>query len=393
LKKSETTPSRKLSSNGFFKIARQASDSAFRSLNRKVSHSNLGPKKEEPSGVYEQNPRVYLYQHQQQDSPSHPSRAQSNSDDDNFEGDWAKNNQILQAGQHQQDEQSDSALKQLKLEKLRRNISLPDMNAEYTRDTSESTVPRAASPVNQLPGQATNRSNSRPRMQPHHFVTTAMSGEPITASDLDEDASSEQKGVSDKEQDHRPQTPQRSPSRLKRSHTLNQSQGDQLAVHNQSSGHLTKHKVLSEESLPGSTESRPPVGNKDLPPIPRGQAPAFQLCTRVRRKTEGGDSDTITSPVLLTSPVHLTPPVLPASSDTLRRKESSKGLLPQDVLKNMDPKDVQKAIKGTVVTSRVYKVMSPEQLDTLKKVYCGSNWFQWCYSTHHGYVAVINPLL
>ncbi|KAK3811832.1 MAG: Up-regulated during septation-domain-containing protein [Benniella sp.] len=253
------------------------------------------------------------------------------------------------------------------MDKLRRNMSLPDMNAEYSRDTSESTAPRAASPVNQLPGQATNRSNSRPRMQPHHFVTTAMSGEPITASDLDGDASSEQKGVSDKEQDPRPPTPQRSPSRLKRSHTHNQSQGDLLAVHSQSSGHLTKHQVLSEESLPGSTESRPPVGNKDLPPIPKGQAPAFQLCTRVRRKTEGGDSDTITSPVLLTSPVRLTPPVLPASSDTLKRKESSKGLIPQDVLKNMDPKDVQKAIKGTVVTSRVYKVMSPEQLDNLKK--------------------------
>jgi hypothetical protein len=39
----------------------------------------------------------------------------------------------------------------------------------------------------------------------------------------------------------------------------------------------------------------------------------------------------------------------------------------------MDPKEVKKAIHATVIASRVYKVLSSEQLDALKKV---SQWQQ-----------------
>jgi hypothetical protein len=168
-----------------------------------------------------------------------------------------------------------------------------------------------------------------------------MSNEPITASSIegDDDTLDQQKGTSTKEHDHR------------------------AGCADPQCEHLTKHQVLSEESLPGSLESRLPGGNKDLPPIPKGQTPAFQLCTRIRRKTDAND------PEMLTSPVGVVSPVLPLTSETLKRKES-KGLIPQDVLKNMDPKDVQKAIKDTIVTSRVYKVMTSEQLDALRKVHC-----------------------
>lgn len=335
LKRSETTgptiTSKKLSGNGFLRMARQASDNAFRSLNRKGSNNNLAPKKEsqESSAVYQQNPRVYLYQQQQyQHDTNTSSRAQTHSDD-NLVGDWTMNNNILQFEPPQ-----------LTTEKLRRNVSLPDMNAEYSKEAIDSTVARAASPVGILPGQATNRSRSgsRPRVQPHHFVTTAMSNEPITASSIegDGDTLDQQKGTSTKEHDHR------------------------AGCADPQCEHLTKHQVLSEESLPGSLESRPLGGNKDLPPIPKGQTPAFQLCTRIRRKTDAND------PEMLTSPVGVVSPVLPLTSETLKRKES-KGLIPQDVLKNMDPKDVQKAIKDTIVTSRVYKVMTSEQLDALRK--------------------------
>ncbi|KAG0271708.1 hypothetical protein BGZ95_000450 [Linnemannia exigua] len=46
---------------------------------------------------------------------------------------------------------------------------------------------------------------------------------------------------------------------------------------------------------------------------------------------------------------------------------SNKGIIPQDVLRSMDPKDVQKAVSSTVIASRVYKVLNPEQLESLKK--------------------------
>ncbi|KAF9978019.1 hypothetical protein BGZ65_007160 [Modicella reniformis] len=343
LKKSETFAHRcpKLSGGGFLKIAR--------TINRKVSNKD---QKEESSGIYEQNPKVYLYQQQQYQQQQDTSFRTQLHTDDSLEDDWAKNNQILHSEPRQPN--ADLLLRHCKSEKLRKNVSLPDMNADYSKDGCEPLVTRETSPVNLfLPGQATNRSRSgsRPKVLPHHFITTAMSTEPITATNIDE----WQREASSQEQDSRPQTPARPPSRSMHKH-LHDHQvpcSDQL-VHHQQCEHFSKHQVLSEDSLSGAMESQPLVGNKDLPPIPLGQTPAFQLCTRGRRKTEGGDSD------------GFLPPVLHIASEPLKRKES-KGLIPQDVLKNMDPKDVQKAIKDTVIASRIYKVMSSEQLVGLRK--------------------------
>jgi len=60
-------------------------------------------------------------------------------------------------------------------------------------------------------------------------------------------------------------------------------------------------------------------------------------------------------------------PVMPAITSGLTRKGSS-GIIPQDVLRSMDPKDVQKVVSSTVIASRVYKVLDTDQLESLKKV-------------------------
>ncbi|KAG0212883.1 hypothetical protein BGX33_003320 [Mortierella sp. NVP41] len=61
-------------------------------------------------------------------------------------------------------------------------------------------------------------------------------------------------------------------------------------------------------------------------------------------------------------------------STTLTRKGSS-GIIPQDVLRSMDPRDVQKAVSSTVIASRVYKVLNDEQIESLKKEQDGLHQF------------------
>lgn len=61
--------------------------------------------------------------------------------------------------------------------------------------------------------------------------------------------------------------------------------------------------------------------------------------------------------------------MLPAMGTNLTRNGSTNGgIIPQDVLRSMDPKDVQRVVSSTVIASRVYKVLNPEQLESLKKV-------------------------
>ncbi|KFH72420.1 hypothetical protein MVEG_02711 [Podila verticillata NRRL 6337] len=59
-------------------------------------------------------------------------------------------------------------------------------------------------------------------------------------------------------------------------------------------------------------------------------------------------------------------PVIPSPDQTLN-KDAPLGILPQDVLKTLDPKTVQKAINTSVIASRIYKVLSADELESLKK--------------------------
>lgn len=60
-------------------------------------------------------------------------------------------------------------------------------------------------------------------------------------------------------------------------------------------------------------------------------------------------------------------PVIPSPDQTLN-KDAPLGILPQDVLKTLDPKMVQKVINTSVIASRIYKVLSADELESLKKV-------------------------
>ena len=175
-----------MSGTNLFKMARQASDNAFRTvkLSRKASESHLlaARKAEQPetSGVYEQNPKVYLYQ-QQQHQKQQKNRPHS---DDTVAEDWECNNRLLHSPSNQSmDYLEPPPADLLKPGDLRRNVSLPDMNNAFTKDSYEPATVRAASPGNLLlPEQAPNRNRSRPRVQPHHFDATPPPQEPTSTS-------------------------------------------------------------------------------------------------------------------------------------------------------------------------------------------------------------------
>ncbi|KAF9930838.1 hypothetical protein FBU30_011205 [Linnemannia zychae] len=59
-------------------------------------------------------------------------------------------------------------------------------------------------------------------------------------------------------------------------------------------------------------------------------------------------------------------PVIPSPDETLA-KDANVGILPQDVLKTLDPTTVQKVITVSVIASRVYKVLTLEEIENLKK--------------------------
>ncbi|KAF9358959.1 hypothetical protein BGX26_000501 [Mortierella sp. AD094] len=304
LKKSETisfSASRKLSNNSFIRMAKQASDTAFRTvgISRKVSDNNLNASQKndvESSGVYEQNPKVYLYQQQLQKTiPARPQHRSQPCGD--VSGDWVMNNQMLQSEPRQANEYFESL----------QNPASIDPSAAPDEPVLASTIDDHEQPLHQ-----------------NDAVQSENSAEQIV----------------------RPQTPQRSSSRIMRNRTIrsrtpqqvcsdlldhHQDQTEEPQCQQQQERLITKNQILSDESLPEYAETLTAASNKELPAIPSKPAP----------------------------------PSLPIASDA--SKNGSCGLIPQDVLKNMDSKDVKKAIKSTVIASRVYRVMTPEQLDILKK--------------------------
>ncbi|KAF9991821.1 hypothetical protein BGZ79_003934, partial [Entomortierella chlamydospora] len=338
LKKSETisfSASRKLANNSFIRMAKQASDTAFRTvkINRKASDNNLNASQK--NGIYEQNPKVYLYQqHLQNATPARSHHRPQLCGD--VSGDWAMNNQMLQSEPRRANEYYETLQHPPSIDRLRRNISLPDMKVGY-KEAKERSAIRPPSPGELLPGQATNRSHSRPRVQPHHFIASATSDEPVMAIAIDDHEQRQSENSAEQiAHPQTPPTPQRSSSRTMRNHVIksrtpHQDQTEEPQYQQQREGLITRHQILSDESLPEHAETLTAASNKELPPIPKKPAP----------------------------------PSLPVPSDTLMN--GSCGLIPQDVFKNMDSQGVINAIKSTVIASRVYKVMTPEQLDILKK--------------------------
>ncbi|KAF9139729.1 hypothetical protein BGX30_007562 [Mortierella sp. GBA39] len=431
-------PTRKISSSNFIKLARQASDTAFRSvgLNRKHSDHNLREQatvatsmSSHGGGVYEQNPKVYLYQqHQQQQYlhqhvktrlHHHPLRPQG---DDTVPEEWAMNNQLLHTESCSSDDYYDPPpiVKPFASRSLRRNVSMPDM-----KGTAATTVNAVQSSCEPRPSRATSpqpsatgahqvnrsRSRSRPRVQPYHFITTGKANsttceptvvtsnsngpcEPTTILPKSTPVSS---GDERSNIQRTPSRPPRSQNHISPHHNnikvyqQHQNQIEQQRHHEQQRQRLlTRRQVLSDESLPeygdavlsvscmldGSNNSdnnnnnnsvnntNNNLNSKDLPPTPPGPPPSFSLPTRSRRRTESNsETDSITSPTGSLAPV-----MLPAMGTSLTRNGSSNGgIIPQDVLRSMDPKDVQRVISSTVIASRVYKVLNPEQLESLKK--------------------------
>jgi hypothetical protein len=411
-------------------------------LNRKQSDHNLreqasvvATSAHKGGGVYEQNPKVYLYQqHQQQQQlhqhikvrQHHPLRPQG---DDTVPEEWAMNNQLLHTTEPcASDEYYDHPpiVKPFASRSLRKNVSMPDMKGTAAaaafvgagQSSCEPRPSRATSP--QSPAHRVNhsrsrsRSRSRPRVQPHHFITNAVANNNNNNNSSGSSSSSEPtivtgssnsaiepmtllKSTSVGSGDERANNNniQRTPSRPPRNqnHTSPhhkvyqhyQNQIEQQRHHEQQRQRLlTRHQVMSDESLPeygdavlsmsmldGSSSSSITTNNslnsKDLPPTPPGPPPSFSLQTRSRRRTESNSETDSTT----TSPTGSMAPVLPAFGTSLTRNGSSNGgIIPQDVLRSMDPKDVQRVVSSTVITSRVYKVLNTEQLESLKKVTC-----------------------
>ncbi|KAG0329320.1 hypothetical protein BGZ99_002601 [Dissophora globulifera] len=59
-------------------------------------------------------------------------------------------------------------------------------------------------------------------------------------------------------------------------------------------------------------------------------------------------------------------PVIPSPDESLR-KNGNLGILPQDVLRTLDAQTIQKVITQAVIASRMYKALTLEEVETLKK--------------------------
>ncbi|KAF9551464.1 hypothetical protein EC957_008133 [Mortierella hygrophila] len=370
-------PTRKISSSNFIKLARQASDTAFRSvgLSRKHSDHNLREQatvatstSNHGSGVYEQNPKVYLYQqHQQQQYlhqhfktrlHHHPLRPQG---DDTVPEEWAMNNQLLHTESCSSDDYYDPPpiVKPFASRSLRRNVSMPDMKgtaaaiANAGQSSCEPRPSRATSPQPSAAGARQvngSRSRSRPRVQPSHFITTGM------ANSNNNNATCEPTVVTSNSNG-----PCEPTTILPKSTPV--SSGDERSnIQRTPSRPPRNQNGSSHNNSVNNTNNN--LNSKDLPPTPSGPPPSFSLPTRSRRRTESNsETDSITSPTGSLAPV-----MLPAMGTSLTRNGSSNGgIIPQDVLRSMDPKDVQRVVSSTVIASRVYKVLNPEQLESLKK--------------------------
>ncbi|KAI7817942.1 hypothetical protein BC939DRAFT_312187, partial [Gamsiella multidivaricata] len=219
-------------------------------------------------------------------------------------------------------------------------------NEEFTKDSHVSTAARPTSPGNLLlPGQAANRSRSRPKAQLHHFAAPATTSECVPATDVNDnnrtDPQEETPLRDTRKPTYQPQTPPRCSSRLARNpqYTPQKTSDDHPSGDKQPhKNYLTKPHVLSDEPFPDG-EANHPLANSKI----------IQVSSSVEHAREQSDTEAV--------------PTL----DNLPKTKVCHGLIPQDIVKSMDPKDIKKAISATVIASRIYNIMSPEQLDTLKK--------------------------
>ncbi|KAG0343289.1 hypothetical protein BG000_000008 [Podila horticola] len=123
---------------------------------------------------------------------------------------------------------------------------------------------------------------------------------------------------------------------------------DHLQHHQQQrTRRLARHRAFSQDSLPGHIDTRfcaVPEPEKELPPTPPGSASPI-------------------SPLSASQLSH----VVPFSSSVSLKRQDSIGVIPQDASRSMDQKTLQKVITQASVSSRVYKVMEQEQVDSLRK--------------------------
>ncbi|KAG0084412.1 hypothetical protein BGZ92_009900 [Podila epicladia] len=363
-------PTRKKSSNHLIRIARQASDSAFRSvrLNKKSSDSNLAGS---CSGVYEQNPKTYIYLEQQQQSTK-PEAA-------------PRQLYLQQSNQSSQISLNPSVTSQKQLPlapprplktELRRNISMPDLKASFNADKNSTTVTRGTS----LP--------LRQRVYPYHFIPqesdeptqdarqqhdnndwstplrhcsvkkrsglshatshesfTTLSSAPVHVPSIDATLHSYHPDRTTPSHPARVASP---PPSFHQNEPHPQHHLDHLQHHQQQrTRRLARHRAFSQESLPGHIDTRlcaVPEPEKELPPTPPGSA----------------------SPISPLSAIQLSH-AAPFSSGASLKRQDSIGVIPQDASRSMDQKTLQKVITQASVSSRVYKVMEQEQVDSLRK--------------------------
>ncbi|KAF9582472.1 hypothetical protein BGW38_000162 [Lunasporangiospora selenospora] len=349
-KKSDTptfsTPARKISSNNLVK--------AFRSvaLGRKPSESNLNSSiktEEDASGTYDQNPKVYLYQQQQaqqQDQrlqQTHFTQGRPRigrpQGKDTIPDEWALNNLLLSSGTPAHDYFDDSVRSFGGT--VRRNASFPDLKA---------TLSECQRGVLAVATATTDREHS-PICLTRFDLFLDSGDDPV----FNEDNGLPGHFLKNRECASSSNTPTRTKS-IKRPPSYQGLLKGLVLTHpplftdeslrHYTEGGATVSRIMSPEDIY--------VSNKELPPTPPGPPP-LHISNRSRRATaEGMDQKWIQD-------------AYPVLSSFASGKTKNGGTLPQDALKEMDPKEVQKTIRESVVASRIYKVMTPEQIAGLKK--------------------------
>ncbi|KAG0347381.1 hypothetical protein BG004_007883 [Podila humilis] len=383
-------PAKKKSSNSLIRIARQASDSAFRSvrLNKKASDNNLAGTA--TSVVYEQNPKSYIYLEQHQPSPSQQPQQSQQPHHQNPKSEYPARHLYF----HQNNQSNISVStnvsqrlappRPLKTE-LRRNISLPDLKSTVNneKNASSTTVSRGTSlpvrqrlyPYHYVPQDVDNDAHeaaSNPAQQQHLPLShpssvKCLSQSPATYEPcpLLSPTVSEVSSMNDSAllaQSHHQYISQSSNTHSQSSRLvislppplhINQAPHQRHLDHQQHhqqqrTKRLTRHRTFSQESHPGYIDTRlfavPEPTEKELPPTPPGSA----------------------SPISPRSGGRLSHVVLPLVTSSLKRQDSV-GFIPQDATRSMDQMTLQKVITQASVSSRVYKVMAPEQVDNLRK--------------------------
>ncbi|KAF8980968.1 hypothetical protein BGZ46_003428 [Entomortierella lignicola] len=153
------------------------------------------------------------------------------------------------------------------------------------------------------------------------------------------------------------QTRSRSESRSESAHRHQnqQSLGWQAGISKISESALALSRSLSPPPNKGTSRD-PPVNNGQ---VLRKESNGYHTLNKSSSSGDKKEKDRYGTDML---PL----PVIPSPDETLN-KNANVGILPQDVLRTLDSQTIQKVITQAVISSRVYKALSFEEVENLKK--------------------------